>query len=146
MNTCAKCTAFWVSLEVLCQERRQQQKDAMQAPWDYEAQNRANAELMIDHPRERRPDGRALSILTGSSYGTRSSTNESAIWANGRAVGAVEESDLARRVLFDLDGCDREWKIFDISSYGDKPRASGHEHVPVRLQLDSGYYSWRGRT
>ena len=37
-------------------------------------------------------------------------------------------------------GCDREWKIFDISSYGDKPRASGHERVLVRLQLDSGYY------
>ena len=39
-----------------------------------------------------------------------------------------------------MDGCDREWKIFDISSYGDKPRASGHERVLVRLQLDSGYY------
>ena len=65
--------------EALLRELRQQQKRETKAPWDYEAQNRANAELLMANPRERRPEGRALSILTGGSYGMRSNTNESAL-------------------------------------------------------------------
>ena len=74
------------------QELGQQQKRAMKAPWDYEAQNRANAELMIDRPKVRRPEGRALAILTSGSYGARTSPNEKAIWVNGRPVLAETQN------------------------------------------------------
>ena len=77
------------------QEWRQQQEEVKQVPWDYEAQNRANAELLMDNPREQRPKGRALSILTGGSYRMRSSTNESAIWVNGRPVPAGTQDQVA---------------------------------------------------
>ena len=81
--------------EALRQELRRQQEETMKAPWDYKAQNRANAELLMDNPRERRPEGRALSILTGGSYGMRSSTNESAIWVNGRPAPAGTQDQVA---------------------------------------------------
>ena len=89
--------------EALRRELRQQQKREMKAPWNYEAQNRANAELLMANPRERRPEGRALSILTGGSYGTCSSINESAILVSGRPVGAAQESVPYREVPFDFD-------------------------------------------
>ena len=81
--------------EALHQELRQQQKRAMKAPWDHEAQNRANAELLMANPSERRPEGRALSILTGGSYETCSSTNKSVIWVNGRPVPAGTQDQVA---------------------------------------------------
>ena len=111
-------------------------------PWDYEyeAQNRANAKLMIGHPCARGPDEQALSILTGSSCGMRLSTNESSIWVSGRPVGEAQILDTVGEVPFDLDGCKRELRIFDIRIYDNGPRTRGNERAFGRLQLNSGYY------
>ena len=75
---------------------QQQQEEAEQVPWDYEEQNRANAELLL-----------GLSTIN-ISYDVGMGTTGGDVWI--RNLG----SDPAERVPFDLDGCSQMWNVFDI--------------------------------
>ena len=46
----------------------------------------------------------------------------------------------AEGVLFDLDGCNHEWCVFDIRRHSSGSSPDGYGRERKRLQLDSGYY------
>ena len=90
------------------QKLQQQQEEVERAPWDYNEQNRANADLRLGLSARRAPEVRTSPELAGNIWDMRRSNNESARWASNLAP------DLAEEVPFDLDGCSHEWSIFDI--------------------------------
>ena len=116
------------------QRLQQQQEVVERAPWDYDEQNRANAELILGLAAGRPPGVITQPELTGNIWDMCTDNNESAEWANFLA------QDLAEVAPFDLDGCCNEWRIFDIRRHGGGPRTGINEDARGRLQLDSGYY------
>ena len=104
------------------QRRQRQEEEVKQVPWNYEEQNRANAELLL---------GLSANI-TG--HGVGMSAKEWDVWNCKLA------SDPAEEVPFDLDGCSQMWSIFDVRRYSGEVITNGYEREDGRLQLDSGYY------
>ena len=101
---------------------QQQQEEAKRVPWDYEEQNRANAELLL-----------GLSTIK-ISYDVGMSTTGGDVW--NRNLG----SDPAERVPFDLDGRSQMWSVFNIRRYSDELCNDGYASQRGSLQLDSSYY------
>ena len=102
--------------------RQRQEEEVKQMPWNYEEQNRANAELLL-----------GLSA-NNTSYGVGMSAEEWEVCNYNLA------SDSAEGVPFDLDGCSQMWSIFDARRYSGEVITNGYEREEGRLQLDSGYY------
>ena len=108
------------------QRQQRQEKEVEQAPWDYEGQNRENAELLLGLPAGRPTGVITQSEWTGRSWDMRTSNNESADWAK------ILAQDLAEVPPFDLDGCSNEWSIFDIRRHDDCPQIDINERARGR--------------
>ena len=104
------------------QRLQRQEEEVEQVPWNYEEQNRANAELLL-----------GLSA-NNISYDLGMSAKEWDVWNYNLA------SDPAEEVPFDLDGCSQMWSVFDIRRYSGELNNNGYERGEGCLQLDSGYY------
>ena len=104
------------------QRRQLQEEEVKRVPWNYEEQNRANAELLL-----------GLSA-SNTSFGEGMSAQEWDAWYCKSA------SEPAENVMVGLDGCSQRRSIFDIRRHNDELNISGCEREDGRLQLDSGYY------